>query len=53
MLNHWSNSHSRDSKGLLFHIEPNCDGVDELDDPLSGVKIDADTGGCSNDARQG
>lgn len=33
-----------DSKGPLFHIEPDCDGADEFIDPLSGEKIDADTG---------
>lgn len=33
-----------DSEGPLFHIEPDCDGVDELIDPLPGAKIDADTG---------
>lgn len=44
MLNHWSDFHPRDSKEPLFHIEPDCDGVDELDGQLSGVKIDADIG---------
>lgn len=33
-----------DSEGPLSHIEPDCDGVDELIDPLSGAKTDADTG---------
>lgn len=40
MLNHWLDSHPRDSKGPLFHIGLGCDDADEFDNPLSGVKID-------------
>ena len=31
------------SKGPLFHAEPDCDGVDEFINPPSGTKINADT----------
>ena len=33
-----------DSRDPLFHLEPDSEAVDEFVDPLSGVKIDADTG---------
>ena len=33
-----------DSKGALFRIELGCEPVDEFVDPMSGAKLDVETG---------